>query len=366
VRCGALFLGTKKEARFDDWFCGSSRSIPDTVQRMSMRATDEGNEDEEENTVYLSHQPAVSTLNRDHGDESHHDGGVSSHGGDVRGYKPLLHDRNNRSEMMPEFVSDAMGAVSGRWADIVGKVQRTFEVKENLDRLVRILQLTTFGLVLTVFIIILAQHNSGHFSHASTIATMPTYMPTVAPGTTYKYSGMVGKIVGDVPSSYVYQSDKCMRECYRAPLYETMVLASVQASCTGAYAFVGIRNAANDQIEVGTFSGVETILQAATTSITSVLSSSISGSSGSGLYWYSVKDEYGKQATGFSTSASLTFTGIESSTAGTDCLNTMFFTSASNTASSSDFAGFANCERFSNSEESLGALHELVIYDSSC
>lgn len=325
---------------------------------MSMRASDE--QDDEETSVYLSQRP-VSTLDESGRDES-------QHGSDVRGYKPLIHGSGG-SSVMPGFVNESVGVVSGRIGEIIHFIQQTFSVKENLERLITILTLSTAGLVLTVFIIILVQHNPRKVSHSSSVENAPpTHMPTYAPGESYQFDSQIGKLVADVPVSYIYQSTGCFRQCYRAPFYQSPSLASLTTSCPGSETFIGVVNSATNEIELGTFQFSPMVFQTASTTVMSGNSLQLTGNDSSGLYWYSVNDGQGKQTTGFSTSLAITFTSLEPPSTGIGCEDQLFFTSTTTTTPSStaDYSGSTGCERFSNMNQAAASLHEIIIFISTC
>jgi hypothetical protein len=334
-----------------------------------MRAVDDG--DDEENTVYLGDSPHRGSGSGDVLDPS--GGDVSSHGSDAQGYKPLIHGANRgHNSLMPGFVNDSVDVVSGRVADIVSHMQRTFEVKENLDRLITGLQCGSFALAVTALVIILAQHSPRHqFQFPTNSGSPPTLMPTYGPGEQYNPWDMLGKLVVGVPTSYVYQSYGCMRECYRSPLYNSPDLTTLQQSCSSQWSFVGVRNAASDLIEIGTFQQTGGVLRGQPVTVPKGTSQPITGSVDSGyaeLFWYFVTDGTGKQAMGFSKNSEITVNGIEPVMKnGFDCESTFFFTAVTaSPVSATDYAGTSNCERFSNSEQSLGAMHELLIFHNTC
>jgi hypothetical protein len=347
----------------------SSVQPPFPASNTIMRSLQDGNEDEEQSIEFSGR----GDNNEEEGEDSNESGWQTavptrSSGGHYGSRANNTH-RRNISQYLPAAVNDALDVLHSNWAASVRFVQQTFEDEEKLNQLVISLKIASFGLVITVIILLMIQHGAGNVQNSTGTGVVPSYMPTAGPRKVVSYATMKNQMVKGIPSSYLYQVDICLRECYRAPLYRAPLLSTLsQCGSDNAYSyvFVGIQNAANDQIEIGTLQYGKSFLQASATN-PSNLAINIDGNDGP-LYSYGIDDGQGKRTIGFSSASQLSFSRAVPILAGTDCTAAMFFTitTSSYLPGTTDFAGYVGCERVSNSSYGLGALHELVLYVSTC
>lgn len=319
-------------------------------------------DEEEADTIQLNDFPASS-----HGNE------VELHGrkaGDNKGYSSLIPNSGTPS---------SFDVITSSFNDVVHIIQVTFDNQENLLNLIKSLSFLTAALILTIFIIILVQGSPHSHPKATSIMWgVPTQSPTYAPGVQVPYDAVFAHTLRSVPTSYLYQISGCWQICYRAPFNQGFeynndknvddVLNSLSSMCSGDHLFIGSRDVAKDEFEIGAFGVKSSILATAHTPVASDSNNLVV--SNSAVYWYNVVDSSGNVGIGFadysssSSTVSIPLNGVEDTALGNGCRDRLniVFSSSSKTL----VEGSANCLSFSSSDAVSGSQHEKIFMSNTC